>query len=304
MLALNNNNALQLESRATLKSGALACVRVACLASSFATLAPLAHAQDAQTLVSQMKSAEATVSYSATQTTNGGTARVFRSGLKRRLEWLTPNVKSGDIVVDDGTNVYLYHRSEKSATKTTSRGRTPSFVATGTAKPTTFAGRRAFLVSISGGRTLTIDAQTKTLLAITGGTSGFSLSGIKFGGVPASKFDFVAPAGVKIDSFDGTLYANINAARRAASWLKTPAQPPSGWSFESAIVGSSSAWLRYSNGQNRISLFEQPTGDGDLPPIPQGVKGSDGTFWRKGGVRFLATGSPDSALQSVVNQLK
>ncbi|BCM89886.1 hypothetical protein IAD21_01736 [Abditibacteriota bacterium] len=309
MQVLNNNRGQKPEARGqnleldrAFGSGAIACVRMAFLVSGFWLLPSTAHAQDGQTLVAQMKSAEATVSYSATQASNGGTARIFRSGLKRRLEWQSPTVKSGDILVDDGTNVYLYHRAEKSATKTNSRGRVPSFVAMGTPKATTLAGRRAFLVPVSGNRTLTIDAQTKTLLAVTGGNGGFSLSGIKFGAVPASKFDFEPPAGVKVNTFDGTLYANLNAASRAASWLKTLAQPPAGWSFESAIVGTNSAWLRYSNGQNRISLFEQPTADGDYKPQP--VNGGGGTFWRKGGVRFLATGSPPSALQNVVDQLK
>ncbi len=280
--------------------GASTCVLSASLALGLCLLTSGAHAQDAQTLISQMKSAEATVSYSATQSSGGGTAHVFRSGLKRRLEWVSPTVKSGDVLVDDGTNVYLYHRAEKSATKTNSRGRVPSFVATGTAKTTTFAGRRAFSIPVSGNRTLTIDAQTKALLAVSGGNGGFSLSGIKFGAVPASKFDFVAPPGVKVSAFDGALYGNLNAARRAAQWLKTPAQLPTGWSFESAIVGTNSAWLRYSNGQSRISLFEQPTTDGDYK---QNTVDGGGIFWRKSGVRFLATGSPDDALKSVADQL-
>jgi len=292
----------KLELNRLFQAGAIRCVRVASLTSGLWLLASVAQAQDGQTLIAQMKSAEGTISYSATQSSAGGTARIFRSGVKRRLEWVSPAVKQGDVLVDDGTNVYLYHRAEKSATKTNSRGRIPSFVASGTPKSTTFAGRRAFSVPVSGNRTLTIDAQTKALLAVAGGNSGFTLSGIKFGAVPASKFDFDAPAGVKVTTFAGALYANLNAARRAASWLKAPAQPPTGWSFESAIVGTDSAWLRYSNGQNRISLFEQPTSDADYAPKP--VDGGGGIFWRKGGVRFLATGSPPSALQSVVDQLK
>ena len=261
-------------------------------------------AQNAQTLVLQMKQAEATISYSATQTGNGGTARVFRSGVKRRLEWQSPGVKRGDVLVDDGTSVYLYHRAEKSATKTDSRSRVPSFVPSGVAKSTTFAGRRAFSVPVAGNRTLIIDAEKKVLLAVRGGSGngGFTLSDLKFGSVPASKFEFVAPSGVKVNSFDGALYANLNGAKRAARWLQAPANLPSGWSFESAIVGQSSAWLRFSNGQNRISLFEQPTTDSDLKP--QDVDGGGGTFWKRGGVRFLATGSPQSALDEVVNQLK
>ncbi len=261
-----------------------------------------AHAQDAQTLVSQMKQAEATISYSATQTGSGGTARLFRSGSKRRLEWQTPSVKRGDVLVDDGTSVYLYHRAEKSATKTDSRSRVPAFTPSGAAKSTTFAGRRAFLVPVAGNRTLTIDAATKALLAVRGGNGGFALSNLKFGSVAPSKFEFVAPSGVKVNTFNGALYANLNGAKRAARWLKAPVSLPSGWSFESAIVGQSSAWLRFSNGQNRISLFEQPTTGPDLKP--QDVEGGEGTFWKRGGVRFLATGSPQSALDEVVNQLK
>lgn len=271
------------------------------LASGFWLLASSAHAQDAQTLVSQMKQAEATITYSATQKTgNGNTTRVFRSGLKRRVEWLSPDVKRGDIMVDNGANVFLYHRAEKSATKTDSRSRVPSFVATGAATPTKFAGRRAFSVAVSNRRTLVIDAQTKALLAVRGGNGGFALSNIMFGSIAPAKFNFAAPAGVKVNAFPGALYPNLNGAKRAATWIQTPAKLPPGWSFESAIVGQKSAWLRYSDGQNRISLFEQPTSDHDL--APNAVNG--GTFWKRGGVRFLATGSPSSVLDQVVGQLK
>ena len=259
-----------------------------------------ARAQDATTLLSQMKSVEATVAYSAIQTGMGGTARVYRSGRKRRLEWLAPNVKRGDVLVDDGTHVFLYHRAERSATKTDSRGRAPNFSPAGSVSPTTFAGRRAYLVPVSGRRTLVIDAQTKALLAVRGASGGYALSNIRFGSVSASRFQFVASQGVALTAFDGSLYANVNAAKRAARWLKTPSQLPSGWHFESAIVGQSSAWLRYSNGQNRFSLFEQPTTDGYLPPGPV----SGGTFWRKDGVRFLATGISGSALDELTQALK
>ena len=161
-------------------------------------------------------------------------------------------------------------------------------------------GAARFWVSISGRRTLTIDAQTKALLAVRGGNGGFALSNIHFASVPASKFAFVAPAGVKITPFDGALYANVNGAKRAARWLQAPQSLPSGWSFESAIVGQNSAWLRYSNGQSRISLFEQPTIGGDLKPQPV----SGGKFWKRSGVRFLATGSPPGALSKFADELK
>lgn len=272
------------------------------LASCFLFLASRApaRAQDATTLLSQMQSAEATVSYSATQTGMGGTARIYRSGRKRRLEWLAPAVRRGDVLVDDGAHVFLYHRSERRATETDSRGRAPSFSPAGVATPTTFAGRRAFSVPVSGRRTLVIDAQTKTLLAVRGANGGFALSNIRFGGVPASRFQFVAPQGVALTAFNGSLYANVGATKRAARWLKTPSQLPSGWRFESAIVGQSSAWLRYSNGQNRFSLFEQPTNDVDLAPRKVGA----GTFWKSGGVRILATGISGNALDKLVQGLK
>lgn len=255
-------------------------------------------AQDAPTLIAQMKKAEATTSYSATQTGNGGTMRVFRSGLKRRMEWLAPEAKRGDVMVDDGTNVWLYHRAERSATQTTSRGRVPSFAAAGTAKAVTFAGRRAFQVE-AGNHALTIDAQSKILLGVSGKNGGFALSDLRIAPVPASKFTFTAPAGVQVQHIDGALYANLGAAKRVARWLQAPATLPPGWSFESAIVGQNSAWLRYSNGPNRISLFEQPTSDADL--APESVNG--GKFWRRSGARFLATGSPASARDAIVKEL-
>ena len=272
------------------------------LASCFLLLASLVHAQDAQTLVSQMQGAERSVSYSAIRKSGGDTMRVFRSGLKQRWEWLSPAVRRGDVQLDDGEHVTLYHRTEKSATQTDSRSRALAFAATGTPAKITFAGRSAFSVQVGSKRTLVIDAQTKALLAVRGGSGngGFALSDIRFAPVPASRFVFVAPTGVNVQKFAGALYNNVSRAKRAASWLQTPSKPPAGFGFESAIVGSDSAWLRYSNGHNRISLFEQPTTAGDLAPQP--VQG--GTFWRKNGVRFLATGSPGSALGQVVNDLK
>ncbi len=257
------------------------------------------HAQDAATLLSQMQAAEKTAQYSATQTGPGGTARVYRSGLKRRLEWVAPEGKRGDVLVDDGTKVFWYRRAERSATQTNSRPHVPHFAATGGAKPTTFAGRRALRIE-AGERTLTVDAQTKILLGISGKNGGFALSNIKLGSVPASKFTFTAPAGVQIQHLDGALYSNINAAKHAARWLQSPVTLPPGWSFESAVVGQNSAWLRYSNGQQRISLFEQPTSDADRAPAT--VKG--GRFWKRAGARFLATGAPASALDAFVEELQ
>lgn len=278
--------------------------REACvvLASGLWLLTSGAHAQDAQTLLAQMKTAEATISYSATKSSAGGTkAHVFRSGSKQRIEWLSPSVRAGDFQLDDGQNVYLYHRTDKSVTKTDSRAHAPSFVASGVATPTNFAGRRAFAIPIPNGRKIFVDAATKVLLGIQGGANNFTLTQVKFGAVPAAKFRFVAPAGATVSSFPGSIYSNVNGARRAASWLQVPAKLPAGWSFESAVVGSTSAWLRFSNGQNRISLFEQRTGDADYQV--QGVDGG-GKFWRKGGVRFLATGTPTSAIDTVVDGLK
>lgn len=295
MQILNNNHEARSKKQGARTAGVLA--------SCFLLLASVTHAQDAQTLVSQMQGAERSVSYSAIRKSGGDTIRVFRSGLKQRLQWLSPDVRHGDVQVDDGEHVTLYHRAEKSATQTDSRLRAPAFAPTGTPAKTTFAGRRAFSVRVGGNRTLVIDAQTKALLAVRGGNrnGGFALSDIRFAPVPASQFVFVAPAGVNVQKIAGALYNNVNRAKRAARWLQTPLKPPAGFSFESAIVGSNSAWLRYSNGQNRISLFEQPTTAVDLGPQP--VEGG-GTFWRKNGVRFLATGSPGSALGQVVDALK
>lgn len=266
---------------------------------SFVWFLCAAHAQDAQTLVSQMQTAEKTVSFSAIQKGRGGTARLYRSGLKQRLEWLE-GVRRGDVLVDDGQHVTLYHRSEHSATQTDSRPRVAAFVPAGAATKTQFAGRSAYSVPLSGGRTVVIDAQTKILLS--NGGNGFSLSNIHFGPVPAAKFNFAPPPGVAVQKFDGTLYTNLSAAKRAARWLKTPSQLPPGWKFESAIAGQSSAWLRFSNKQSRVSLFEQPTTGPDL--LPQKVEGGTGTFWKSGGVRILATGIAGSALDEFVQNLK
>ena len=99
-----------------------------CLFASLVFSAP-AWAQDAPTLLRQMQNAEKTVSYQATQiVTRQGerqVAKIWRDGPKRRIEWLAPSVRQGDILVDDGSNVWLYHRAENTVTQTKSRERLP-----------------------------------------------------------------------------------------------------------------------------------------------------------------------------------
>ena len=92
------------------------------LAATVAT--PSARAQDAATLIAQMRAAESKTQYSGTlNIVRGGqreTARVYRSGQKRRWQWSAPDLKKGDLLVDNGTNLYLYHAAENNVTQTQS----------------------------------------------------------------------------------------------------------------------------------------------------------------------------------------
>lgn len=260
-----------------------------------------AHAQTAAEILSAVRSSESKIQLRATQVVEHGGARevalLYRSGLKRRLEWSAPSVKAGDILIDDGETVTIFHRADKTAFQTQSPLRAP-IAAAGDWKigaPIQQNGRTVRVLSRGKSRELTIDAKTNLILRSKGSGGVTTLQNIEFGEISPARFVFSAPANVKITRTDGRLFADLGAAKRFSSWLQTPAQLPGGYAFESAVAGKNEVWLRYSNGKKRFSLFQQKTSDPDL--APQKVAG--GWFWRKNGARFVVTGAPDEAISAL-----
>lgn len=264
---------------------------------------PAALAQNADAILQSVRAGESKAQFRATQIVQRGGARevatLYRSGLKRRLEWSAPNVRAGDILIDDGQTVTLFHRADKVAIQTQSTRRAPVLSPDGwkVGAPTSQDGRAVRVLSRGNGRELTVDAKTGVILRQKNAGGATTLQNLRYGAVPLSKFRFAAPAGTEIVRANGRLFGDLGAARRFSTWLQAPAQLPPGYAFESAVAGKSEVWLRYSNGKKRFSIFEQQTSDADL--APQKVEG--GWFWRKSGLRFIATGAPESAIEMLAN---
>lgn len=263
-------------------------------------------AQNADDLLRAVRSAEAKIQFSATQVVQHGgsreVARIYRSGPKRRLEWVEPSVKRGDLLVDDGQKVWLYHSADKSAIQTNSAGRMlgPTGTDWKVGPPIKQDGRLVRVLTRDNGRQITIDATTKAILRFQNAGGTTSLQNVKFGAVPDAKFQFSPPAGVKVTQLNGTLYASLAAAKRRSDWFYAPTAIPAGYTLESVIVGPSEVWLRYTNGTKRFSIFQQKADGVDVDP--QKVDG--GWFWKRNGLRFLATGAPAGSIPALASSLK
>ena len=263
-----------------------------------AIVAP-ARAQDAATLLNQMRAAESRAQYSGTLfiVRNGQreTANVYRDGTKRRWEWTAPALKKGDLLVDDGKNLYLYHRSENSVTQTQT---TPLLPNLGT--DWKVARAEGDYVLTRGAQKLTIDGARKILLRFENDGTVYALQNLKFADQNDAKFGFSTPKGAKVVRSKGKLFVDLASARASAGWLKAPSQLPAGYVLESAIAAPDEVWLRYSNGKNRFSLFEQRAEAGTVKLTE--VEG--GYFWKTGGVRYVASGVSQNTAQSLAGSLK
>ncbi len=263
------------------------------------TATPPAHAQDAATLINQMRAAEAKTQYSGTLyiVRNGQreTARVWRDGAKRRWQWTAPALKKGDLLVDNGTNLYLYHASENNVTQTQS---TPALANLGSDWKVATQNNKDYVLT-HGAQRLTIDKVHKILLRFENGASIYALQDVKFGAQPASLFNFQTPSGAKVTRSNGKLFVDIASARASVNWLKAPAQVPAGYALESAVAAPDEVWLRYSNGKTRFSLFEQKAEAGTVEP----TKVDGGYFWKNGGIRYLASGVSAGTAKSLASSL-
>lgn len=271
-----------------------------------------------------MMHSDKTLSYSATETTTravGATtvARLQKSNGKKRLEYSQPAVMRGDILLDDGQNVWRYHRAENAAIKTkTASAKAPDwntlrarFSATAQGK-TVVNGRAAWVVVVSPKNNAAqktkfwIDDQTKIRLRLqrfdgTGKTvETIALSNLKFAPVPVSAFRWSPPAGTRITNA-GTLFNRLELARYHASWLQAPTRLPAGFAFESAVVNANDAWLRYSNGTRRFSIFQQRTAQAGSTPLK---RAGAGWFWQKNKNRFLIAGLSKAQAELVAQSVR
>ncbi len=258
-----------------------------------------AQAQDAATLLNQMRAAESKAQYSGTLfiVRNGQreTAKVWRDGTKRRWEWTAPALKKGDLLVDNGTNLYLYHRSENSVTQTQS---TPFMPGAGSGWKVT--GSNPDYQLARGAQKIVVDKERKILTRFENEGATYALQNLDFGDQPDSKFGFQSPAGAKITRSNGKLFVDIISARASVSWLKAPTDLPSGFALESAVAAPDEVWLRYSDGKRRFSLFEQKAEAGTVELIEKG----GGYFWKTGGIRYLASGVSEGTAGALASSLK
>lgn len=312
-----------------------------CTTTSFAALAVLAlagrataQAPSGSDLLRAMLKAERTASYFATEvvTQRGAPTlktRVWRQGLKRRIEFLEPPVRRGDLLVDNGTDVWLYHNRERAAVQTRSLRRSAEMasldnrigsIPTRVSGPVSIEGRRAWVVEMRAAkdkkrvvRRHWIDTATKVRLKVERFTPNgtvsetSSLQDVQFVSIPAARFAWTPAPGTKVTRTSGRLFMQLAPAKRAASWLQYPRTVPAGYSFESAIVDNKKgeAWLRYTNGAQRFSIFQQRAGD---PSTLSGLSGprrvDGGWYWQGGGSRMLGVDIPSSLADRVINSVR
>jgi len=130
------------------------------------------------------------------------------------------------------------------------------------------------------------------------------LQNVRFAPVPAARFAWTPPTGTSVTRTSGTLYAQLAPAKNAASWLQSPRYVPPGYAFESAVVDGArgEAWLRFSNGTRRFSIFQQRAREQSADLAPQKVE--KGWYWRRGGSRMLAIGIPNTLAAQVASSVR
>ncbi len=290
----------------------------------FAFVSTAQAAPSGEELLRAMVSSDNSVSYSATETTTrtvGATtvARLQRSNGKKRLDYSQPAVMRGDVLLDDGHNLWRYHRAEKSAIKTKTasvkspdwsdmRGRFNAVVQ----GKTKLNGRAAWIVFVSPKKGAShqikfwIDDRTKIRLRLQRFDGAdktvetVALSNLKFGKIPATAFSWSPPKSTQITNA-GTLYNRLENARRNANWIAAPTKLPAGFAFESVVTNKSDAWLRYSNGTRRFSIFQQRTDQSGSTPFK---RAGSGWFWQKNKNRFLIAGLSQSQARAVAQSVR
>lgn len=285
------------------------------------------HAEETSTQnwLRALSQAEKGAQYSATATSQRDGApttkwRVWRKGAKNRMEYTAPPVRRGDVLVDDGQNVWLYHRADNTAVQTKSRPRALEFGALNSRDlnlrvdgAQKVDGREARVLEVRRDskivRRLFIDEKARILLGNQRLANGEEvertmLSDLEIGEVSDTKFRWNPPQGAQVVRTGGRVWLQLAAARRETSWLRAPSFVPQGFSFESAIVDNEKgeAWLRYASATARLSLFQQRAASDNSSSEAKEINGS--WFWQRGGNRFLLAGAPDSDVQRIIQSVK
>lgn len=284
---------------------------------------PAAAAPGGAELLKAMTSAEKSLVCSGTLTISapGGapmTVRFWRDGARRRLEWTAPPVMAGDVLLDSGRSIWRYHRAENSAVETRGAGEIAwNRFTPGTVGGDKIAGRSAWQFALErGGKPalkIWIDQKTSARLRVDvlgengRPVSSLAVEEIKFAPVDGAVFNWSPPAGARTTRTNGTLFDNLDQARESAAWLTRPGHLPRGYEFESAVVdpagngGRGEAWLRYSNGFSRFSIFQQRLAD---TKSIETQKADGGWFAQRDGSRFFVVGLPSGDAKKVVESLR
>lgn len=246
------------------------------------------------------------------------TVRFWRDGAKRRLEWTAPPVMAGDVLLDSGRSIWRYHRTENSAVETRGAGEiswkrfTPGAITSAKV-----AGRPAWQLGLNrDGKhalNLWLDKKTSTRLRVDvvdeNGRSipTLAVEEIKFAPVDGAVFNWSPPSGARVTRTNGTLFDSLEQARESAAWLTKAGHLPRGYEFESAVVdpagngGRGEAWLRFSNGFSRFSIFQQRLADAKTLETQ---KADGGWFAQRDGSRFFVVGLPSIEAKKVVEALR
>jgi outer membrane lipoprotein-sorting protein len=263
-----------------------------------------AEVPSATSLLQGAARAERNVAFSATETVERpgspeARMRIAHDDARRRIDYLAPDVRRGDVVVDNGKNVWIYLRRENLAVQTVSRPMREPAVRGAGARVVgvgSIDNRLTWMVEIERAgmlRRLWIDQKNFVLLRreIRRGEALIEnsvLSNVRFGS-PDVSFAWSPPRGAQVTRSEGTFFGNVNGARRIG-WLRFPTTVPGGFTFESAIVDEKKgeAWLRFS-GARRFSIFQSKGAQSDLP-----LQKVDGAwFLARGGNRFVIVGLDD-----------
>ena len=261
-----------------------------------------------------------------------------------RLEYLSPEDVAGRVIVDDGVTARHYEpalnmlfedhsiQDAGAAANLTLLARNYDVVLLGTDE---VIGRQAYVLSLTPHgtgvqRQLWVDRLTGTVLrsedrdASRGLVLSTYFSRISFSlNLPEAYFRYRPPAGARVVALQSVATGTLNPAQlqqQVGFPVLVPPALPEGYTFRGGAVsrfGSLvSAYLRYSDGGNIISVFEAPAGSIGWPTIglPVRVQSQPGRFidlgyfrvliWEQRGLRITVVGTaPSETLMLVAGQL-
>ncbi|HYM71234.1 MAG TPA: sigma-E factor regulatory protein RseB domain-containing protein [bacterium] len=261
-----------------------------------------------------------------------------------RLEYLSPEDVAGRLIVDDGVTGWHYEpRLNMAFDGPTMDGGLlhgdlsllhRNYRVTGLGIEEVI-GRQAYVVLLEPNgpgvsRELWVDQATGTVLRTEerdpsrGVVLTTYFSRISFSlNLPAAYFRFRLPAGARVFQMitkSGESASPETLARQAGFGVLVPPVLPEGYTFSGGAIsrfGSlTSVYLRYSDGETLLSLFEAPAGSIGAPAFGQQVRvgGQPGRFvdlgyfrvliWEQRGLHLTAVGTvPTDTLMAIAGQL-